>query len=64
MLQVVKRRGGENMNSKENIYKSIITVLSYIELIVTDKKQFSIVRKQLLDIANNVMRLGDDNARE
>lgn len=52
------------MNSKENIYKSIITVLSYIELIVTDKKQFSIVRKQLLDIANNVMRLGDDNARE
>lgn len=52
------------MNSKENIYKSIITVLSYIELIVTDKKQFSIVRKQLLDIANNVMRLGDDNGRE
>lgn len=48
------------MNSKENIYKSIITVLSYIELIVTDEKQFSIIRKQLLDIANNVMRLDDD----
>lgn len=49
------------MNSKENIYKSIIAVLGYIELIVTDKRQFSIIRKQLLDIANNVVRLDDDD---
>lgn len=52
------------MNSKENIYKSIIAVLGYIELIVTDERQFSIVRKQLLDIANNVMRMDDAYGRK
>lgn len=46
------------MNSEqERIYKDIIKVLAYIELIVTDEKQFSVIRKTLLDIANDVKRL-------
>lgn len=47
-------------SNTEKIYKDIIMTLGYIELIVDDKKQFTIVRKNLLDIANDVKRLGDD----
>lgn len=46
--------------NKESIYKDIIYALCYIEAIVTDKKQFAVIRKQLLDIANNVKRLEGD----
>lgn len=45
---------------KDNIYKSVIATLGYIELIVEDKRQFAIIRKQLLDIANSVKRIGSD----
>lgn len=50
--------------SKElnRLYKSIISTLCYIELVVDDKKQFAVVRKQLLDIANGIKRLdGEPN---
>ena len=47
------------VNEKDKIYKDIIMTLSYIELVVTDKKQFAVIRKNLLDIANNVKRIGE-----
>lgn len=47
------------VNEKDKIYKDIIMTLSYIELVVTDKKQFAVIRKNLLDIANDVKRIGE-----
>lgn len=44
----------------DKIYRDLIMTLSYIELVLSDKKQFSIVRKNLLDIANDIKRLKDD----
>lgn len=43
--------------NKEVIYKDIIKVLSYIEVTVDNPKHFANIRKQLLDIANEVLRL-------
>lgn len=43
--------------TKETIYKDIIKTLAYIELAVNDSKRFSVIRKQLLDVANEVLRL-------
>lgn len=45
------------------IYKSIIALLTYLEAIIGDKENFYIVRKQLLDIGNDVKRLGDNNGK-
>lgn len=50
--------------NKETIYKDIIKLLGYIELVVDSPKHFTVVRKQLLDIANEVLRLeivGENN---
>lgn len=44
----------------DKIYKDLIMTLGYIELVVTDKKQWSIIRKNLLDIANDIKRIKDD----
>lgn len=44
----------------DKIYRDLIMTLNYIELVLSDKKQFSIVRKNLLDIANDIKRLKDD----
>jgi hypothetical protein len=41
------------------IYKDIISVLSYVEMAVENEKQFTIIRKKLLDIANDIKRLQD-----
>ena len=43
--------------SKETIYKDMIKLLGYLEVVVNNPKQFSVVRKQLLDTANEVLRL-------
>lgn len=43
--------------NKELIYKDIIKLLGYIELTVDSPKHFSVIRKQMLDIANEVLRL-------
>lgn len=49
------------MNEKlENIYKDIISVLNYVEIAIQDERQFSIIRKKLLDIANDVKRCESD----
>lgn len=49
------------MNEKlDGIYKDIISVLDYVEIAVQDSKKFAIIRKKLLDIANDVKRCKDD----
>lgn len=45
------------ISEQEKLYKDIIKVLAYLELIITDEKKFNVVRKNLLDIANDVKRL-------
>lgn len=42
------------------IYKDIVKVLGYVEVVVDNPKHFSVIRKQLLDIANEVLRLDSD----
>jgi hypothetical protein len=50
------------MDSEINkLYKDTIAILSYLELIIQDEKQFAIIRKQVLDLANAIKRLGDNN---
>lgn len=47
------------------IYKDIISVLNYVEMAVDNEKQFVIIRKKLLDIANDIKRLQDgSNSRQ
>lgn len=50
----------EQVNTKD-IYKKVISTLSNIELVVTNKQQFLIIRKQMLDIANDILRVSKDN---
>lgn len=44
----------------QDIYKKVISTLTSIELVVKDKEQFSIIRKQMLDIANDILRVGEN----
>ena len=46
-------------SQKEKLYKDVIRVLGSIELVIDDKDKFNIIRKELLDIANGIKRLGD-----
>lgn len=46
----------------ENIYRDIISVLDYVEIAIHDEKQFYIIRKKLLDIANDVKRCESEDA--
>ena len=47
----------------QEIYKKVIGALSTIELVVPNKEHFSIVRKQLLDIANDILRLEEKHGK-
>lgn len=46
----------------EVIYKDVIKVLSSIEMVVKDEHQFAIIRRQMLDIANDVKRLKEKDS--
>lgn len=49
------------MNNKlDKIYKDIISVLDCVEIAIKDEKQFLIIRKKLLDIANDIKRCEDN----
>lgn len=48
----------------ELIYRDIISVLDYVEIAVQDNKQFLIIRKKLLDIANDVKRCKDNGYQQ
>lgn len=45
---------------KHDLYVQAINLLKCIELVVQDKNQYKVLRKQVLDLANNIMR-GDEN---
>lgn len=49
------------MLNKKELYSRVIDVLNMLELIIEDEKQFLLVRKKLLNLANDILR-GDDNA--
>ena len=42
--------------NKKLIYSELINLLGLIETIVTNETQFKFIRKNILDIANEVMR--------
>lgn len=45
------------------IYRDIISILGYVEIAVENEKQFAIIRKKLLDIANDIKRLQDGSSK-
>lgn len=47
----------------QDIYKKVISALSTIELVVPNKEHFLIVRKQMLDIANDILRLEEKHGK-
>lgn len=49
------------MLNKKELYSRVIDVLNMLELIIEDEKQFLLIRKKLLNLANDILR-GDDNA--
>ena len=49
------------IKTKEDIYGEVIDLLNTMEIIITDEKEFEYIRKHLLDIANDVLRLGECN---
>lgn len=48
------------MDKKQELYRQAIGLLKCIELIKIDKKQYKIIRKQVLDLANSILRM-DEN---
>ena len=46
--------------SKHELYVQAINLLKCIELVVQDKDQYRVLRKQLLDSANNIVRSDED----
>lgn len=42
---------------KDIVYKETIQLLSMLELVMKDESQWSIIRKKVLDIANDVKRI-------
>lgn len=49
------------MMKKETLYRRLIELLDLIQIAVgVDDPNFSIIRKRILDIANDIMRLDDE----
>ena len=46
---------------KYDLYKDSILILSQIELVLKDKKAFEIIRKRILDLANDILKLDGDS---
>lgn len=47
------------MDKKQELYKQTIGLLKYVEFIVIDDKQYKVIRKQILDLANSILRMDD-----
>ena len=47
------------MDKKQEFYKQTIGLLKYVEFIVIDDKQYKVIRKQILDLANSILRMDD-----
>lgn len=48
------------MDKKQELYRQAIGLLKYIEFVMIDEKQYKIIRKQILDLANSILRM-DEN---
>ena len=48
----------KNLN---DLYRELINLLDCIRIAVPDDNTFKIVRKKILDIANDIKRVGDNN---
>lgn len=47
--------------TKEDLYRDAINLLDLIEISMGDKKKFAFIRKKVLDLANEILKLGDNN---
>ena len=59
MQCLVMSMSSEQVMNKYDLYKQAIDLLKYIELSIEDKEHYKIVRKQVLDLANNILRMED-----
>lgn len=48
--------------TKHDLYNDTIQILECVELVVSDRQQFYLIRKKLLDLANDILKCGDTNA--
>lgn len=49
--------------TKENIYHDAISILNCLELVIDNKEQYCLIRKKMLDLANDVLRLGESDGK-
>lgn len=45
--------------TKNELYKDTVKLLDCLELVIHDKRQFALIRKKILDLANDIMKCGD-----
>ncbi len=48
--------------SKEVIYSEAIALLDIIEISIENERTYLFLRKKVLDLANDIRRLGEENA--
>lgn len=50
------------IKDKHTLYKDTINILDLIEISIEDKEKFTFIRKKMLDLANDILKIGDVNA--
>lgn len=43
--------------ANKDLYNRAISLLNCLEMIIKDKEQYAIIRKQVLDLANDILRI-------
>ena len=46
--------------TKDELYKEAVDILPLLELVVKDKDQYKLIRKRILDLANDIKRSDTD----
>lgn len=46
---------------KNKLYEDAISLLDLIEVSVSDEKNFKLIRKKVLDLANGILRMCDND---
>ena len=47
------------VSKKQELYKQTIDLLKYIEFVSGNTEQYKVIRKQVLDLANAILRMDD-----
>lgn len=47
------------IDKKQELYKQTIDLLKYIEFVVGNANQYRVIRKQVLDLANAILRMDE-----